>query len=136
MSQKSYEVCTELSIQIENNWINVDSETTAPVSKRFHPTIEQANKSRQLEKNVDASIQTLMESLKFSDTSEGSELSDDSSSPDNVPVFFKPFAGKPRSDSKENSERESRGSGRLNRIYCHDSSPYVYRSSFQVRDYM
>lgn len=118
------------------NRINVDSETTAQVSKQLHPTVEQANTSRQLEKHVDTSIQTLMESLNVSGSSEASEGSDDSSSPNTVPVFFKPFTGRPRSEPKENTERESRGSGRLNRIYCHDSSPYAYRGPFQVRDYM
>jgi len=58
---------------------NVDCETTAPVSKGVHLTIEQANKSRQPEKNTDTSIQILMESLILSNTCEGSECSNNSS---------------------------------------------------------
>ncbi|KAK9777102.1 putative DUF3854 domain-containing protein [Seiridium cardinale] len=109
------------------------SETTAPVDRMPYPTIEQAKNSRQLSRNVDTLTQKLIDSFQQSDDREAFRTQHFFGSAPDDPVFYKPFIGK-RRKPVECDTRDIRGSGRLDRIYCHDSSPYVYRGPYKLVD--
>jgi hypothetical protein len=47
------------------------------------------------------------------------------------PVSYRLFAGRRRNTPQRDLD-DTRGSGRLNRLYCHDASPYVYREPFRI----
>jgi hypothetical protein len=131
MSKRPNGVCSLFNFC--NTDLKYPSETTAPVDKTLHPSIEQAKKSRQPTKNFDTSNETLMETLQLSDHPQVVGAQDPSVLFDDKPVFYRRFAGRQRSP-RERDVDDIRGSGRLNRLYCHDSSPYVYRGPFRLVD--
>jgi len=75
------------------------------------------------------SVQALLESL--SDNSQDSSAHVPSSSHLENPVFYRRFAGRRRNSPEPNVD-DIRGSGRLNRLYCHDSSHYVCGGPFHL----
>lgn len=111
------------------------SASTAPVSKALHSTVEQSNASRHPTGDLETSTQALLTSLALPTEGEIPDPHEASASSDNnKPVFFRPYAGRTKLLSTEPSERDNRISGRLNRLYCHDASPYVYRGPYNLKD--
>jgi hypothetical protein len=118
-------------IKLLGHLTNSFSATTAPVDQTPHSTIKQAKNTQQQTRNLDVSVQALVESL--SDNSHVSRAYVPSSSRLEKPVFYRRFASR-RRNSPERDVHDIRGSGRLDRLYCHDSSPYVYRETFHLID--
>ncbi|OIW29075.1 hypothetical protein CONLIGDRAFT_645214 [Coniochaeta ligniaria NRRL 30616] len=111
-------------------------ETTAPVDKTPHPTVlERAENPQSPTKILDSYVaQDLMASLQLSDDNltprDTQKILSPSPTPEK-PTFYRRFAGKHR-PPQERDVDDVRGSGRLNRLYCHDASPYVYRGTFRL----
>lgn len=101
-----------------------------PVDKTTHRTIKQAKHSHQLTRNLDPSTEVLIGCLQRSDDSQASGAHVTFSSFLEEPVFCRRFAGRQR-EPKERV-RNTQISGRLDRLYCHDSSPYVHRGPFRI----
>lgn len=111
----------------------LSSETTEPVDKILHPTITKATDSRQMASNGDAARSNVMDFAKIPDGGQASHEYISSSSLSDKPVFYRVFADR-QINPQERDEDDIRGSGRLNRLYCHDASPYVYRGPFRIED--
>lgn len=73
-----------------------------------------------------------MESLQISDVGEALGAKAPRLSPsDQNPIFYRRFAGHEPQPRDRNID-DIRVSKRLDRLYCHDASPYVYRGPFQL----
>lgn len=79
------------------------------------------------------SVQALVESLPDNSHASSAHVQPSSSHLEK-PVFYRRFAGRRRKSPPERDVDDVRGSGRLNRVYCHDASPYVYRGPFSLVD--